>query len=112
MSVDYKLIGTRIKEKRKQKKLTQENLAESLDVSVGYVSQVERGATKISLDLLAEIASVLECDIAFFVEESAIKSKYYMTETIYYAFEGLNEKEKRIILGIIGILKENRIILS
>ena len=65
MNVDYSLIGSRIKSKRKEKRMTQEMLAEALEVSVGYVSQVERGVTKISLDLLAEISGILECDIAF-----------------------------------------------
>ena len=47
MSIDYKLIGSRIKSERIRQKITQEKLAESLDVSVGYVSQLERGITKI-----------------------------------------------------------------
>ena len=56
MNVDYKLVGKRIQAARKQSGMTQETLAEKLDVSIGYVSQVERGVTKISLDLLAAIA--------------------------------------------------------
>lgn len=40
MAVDYKLIGQRIKEHRKQKKMTQEVLAEKSDVTVGYISQI------------------------------------------------------------------------
>ena len=109
MSVDYKLIGTRIKEKRKQKKLTQENLAEMLNVSVGYVSQVERGVTKISLDLLAGISTLLECDISFFVSESAINSNYYLLAEVNDSLSSLNEKEKRILLGMAELLKDNRI---
>ena len=35
MQVDYKLIGARIKEQRRLKGYTQENLAEKLEVSVG-----------------------------------------------------------------------------
>ena len=33
--------------------MTQERLAEALSVSVGYISQIERGVTKINLDTLA-----------------------------------------------------------
>ena len=50
MRIDYKLIGNRIKTERKKSGITQEVLAEMLDVTVGYVSQVERGITKISLE--------------------------------------------------------------
>ena len=55
MAVDFKLIGKRIQEKRKELKKTQEDLAEYLDVSVGYVSNMERGTTKISLTTLVNI---------------------------------------------------------
>ena len=41
MAVDFKLIGKRIQDKRKGLKKTQEDLAEYLDVSVGYVSNME-----------------------------------------------------------------------
>lgn len=50
MSIDYKLLGNRIKEQRIAKGTTQEHFAEQMDVSVGYVSQMERGITKISLE--------------------------------------------------------------
>ena len=50
MNVDYSLIGERIKKTRKMRGMTQDALAERLGVSIGYVSQVERGITKISLD--------------------------------------------------------------
>ena len=43
MSIDYKIIGKRIKERRKICQITQETLAEKLGVSVGYISQIERG---------------------------------------------------------------------
>ena len=74
MNIDYKLIGERIKKARKLMGMTQDMMAEKLGVSIGYVSQVERGITKISLDLLGAISSILECDIASFITESATNS--------------------------------------
>lgn len=58
MSVDYAAIGQRIKGRRREQKRTQEWLAEQLQVSVGYISQIERGVTKVNLDTLSEIAPV------------------------------------------------------
>ena len=54
MNVDYGAIGQRIKQVRRSRDMTQERLAEALSVSVGYISQIERGVTKINLDTLAE----------------------------------------------------------
>ena len=55
MNVDYAAIGQRIKQVRRSRGLTQERLAEALSVSVGYISQMERGVTKINLDTLAAV---------------------------------------------------------
>ena len=59
MAVDYDQLGRRIKERRRALGHTQDTLAEALGVSVGYVSQIERGVTKVSLDTLASIAARL-----------------------------------------------------
>ena len=48
MNVDYGAIGQRIKQVRRSRDMTQERLAEALSVSVGYISQIERGVTKIN----------------------------------------------------------------
>ena len=41
--MDKLTMGDRIKEVRKKQKLTQEQLAEHLDVSVEFIGQIERG---------------------------------------------------------------------
>lgn len=39
--MDYKLLGKNIKEARKSLKMTQEQLAEQIDVSTVFISQIE-----------------------------------------------------------------------
>ena len=50
MTLNYKIIGSRIKIRRKMKDVTQEQMAEDLNLSVGFISQLERGICKVSLD--------------------------------------------------------------
>lgn len=107
MNIDYKLIGSRIKLERTKKGLTQEKLAEYLDVSIGYVSQVERGITKISLDLLGAISTILECDVALFVSESATNSTSYMESDIMRSISKLNGRKRKILYDFINILLES-----
>ena len=106
MNVDYKLIGERIKKTRKSKGMTQDVLAEKLNVSIGYVSQVERGITKISLDLLGAISGILECDIAGFITESATNSNEYMESELLSEVRKLDGKKKKYILEIIKLTNE------
>ena len=42
MAIDYNIMGERIKKARLEKQLTQENIAEKLDVSVAFLSRIER----------------------------------------------------------------------
>ena len=106
MNIDYKLIGERIKKARKNKGMTQELLAERLNVSIGYVSQVERGITKISLDLLGAISSILDYDVSFFVSESAVNSNEYMESEIVAELRKLDNKKKKYIMQIIKATNE------
>lgn len=107
MNIDYKLIGSRIKRERMKSGMTQEALAEALDVSIGYVSQVERGITKISLDLLGAISAILECDVAGLIAESAINSQSYMEHEIAKEASKLTGKKKKLLLEYINLLLES-----
>lgn len=109
MNVDFKMIGERIRLARKRMGYTQEKLAERLDVTIGYVSQVERGATKISLDLLAEIAAVLNCDLSDFLSGASIRTEQYYIKEIGEEFKLLNENEKKLVRAFIKLLLENRV---
>ena len=107
MNIDYRLIGERIKKARKARGLTQDALAEKLNVSIGYVSQVERGITKISLDLLGAISTIIKCDVASFISESAVNSDDYMESEILNEIRKLDQKKKRFILSLIKATNDN-----
>ena len=100
-------IGKFIAQKRKSKKLTQEQLAEKLSVTVGYVSQLERGVTKISLDTLSEICSILNCDMSFFITGTATGENGYLQDELIEKYSALTQSQKRTILDFIDILIKN-----
>lgn len=104
MAVDFKLIGERIKKKRKQTGLTQEQLAEKIDVTVGYVSQCERGISKINLEKLSEISDALKCDLSYFVSGSTINGENYLVDELIQKYSLLTPKQKKQILKFINII--------
>ena len=59
MAIDYSVIGERLKKARKDKGLTQEELAEKLDISIAFLSRVERGNAKVNLKRLTQIGEIL-----------------------------------------------------
>ena len=58
--MDFEQIGMRIKACTKQKHLTQEKLAECLDVSSHYIYEIERGVKTMSLYTLNDLSTCLE----------------------------------------------------
>ena len=55
MALDYNVIGQRIKQARLAKNMTQEDLAEQIDISVAFLSKGERGNSHVNLKRLNQI---------------------------------------------------------
>ena len=108
MNVDYKLIGNRIKTKRKQQNKTQEQLSEELSVTVGYISQLERWITKPNLEFLAKLSCSLNCDIAFFISDTVVSKYGYLKEEFTQNFSELKDNEKQLVLDLIQSIIKNR----
>jgi transcriptional regulator with XRE-family HTH domain len=76
-------IGERIKNLRQLSNLTQEELAERANLTKGFISQIERDLTSISLDSLAQILDALDENISdFFKEASQEKIVYRGTDRV------------------------------
>ena len=60
MILDYDLIGTRIKKRRKRLKLTQEVVAERADISPQYMSNIERAVSIPSTEVVMRLAIALD----------------------------------------------------
>lgn len=107
MAIDYKIIGKRLKDARLSKNLTQENLAESLNISIAYLSRIETGTAKINLKRLDEICKLLDIsDVQILSGASDISTNYLNSD-----FEALLKKctpeKQRLIYKIANIIAEN-----
>ncbi|MBB1489530.1 helix-turn-helix domain-containing protein [Oceanospirillum sediminis] len=59
-------IGSQIRDLRKAKGVTLAEIAESIQRSVGYISQVERGVSSLPIPVLQSICDVLGVQISWF----------------------------------------------
>lgn len=64
MPLDYKMIGTNIKNRRKELSITQQQMADDLFLSTSLISKLERGVKPVSLDTFHSIAEYLHTNIA------------------------------------------------
>ena len=92
------LLGLKIKEYRKQKKLTQEQLSEMIGLDSGYISKLEVGQNFPTLGTLEKIAKILEVGLAELFQFTKIteEEKDFRTEIIKI-YDKLN-KEKQYTL--------------
>ena len=67
------MIGSRIRELRLAQRLTLKQVSEESGLSVGFLSQLERGMSSIAIDSLATLAKILNVNLSSFfqVEEAA-----------------------------------------
>ena len=65
---ELKPFGKRLKELRKERKLTQAILAEKLDLSPNFIGMVERGERNIALDKIIKLSKALNISLAQFFE--------------------------------------------
>jgi transcriptional regulator with XRE-family HTH domain len=70
-------IGERILNLRQSSNLTQEELAERANLTKGFISQIERDLTSISLDSLTQILEALDENISDFFRETSQEKIVY-----------------------------------
>ncbi|MFP7486862.1 XRE family transcriptional regulator [Priestia filamentosa] len=69
------LIGFKIKELRKDRKLTLKQISEKTNLSISFLSQVERLKSSITLESLKKISDALNVNPGYFFSESEKRAK-------------------------------------
>ena len=104
-------LGKQIRKRRKAKNLSQETLAEKVDVGTTHISHIETGSTKLSLKTFIRIANALDvsadellCDyvahsshiykneIALLLKNCSEKERRFIYDMIYYSIESLHKR--------------------
>lgn len=65
--LDFRAIGLKIKERRQAVGITQEHIANILDVNPSHISNIECGRANPSLTALVKIADILQCSVDYFI---------------------------------------------
>ena len=100
MLPDYDIIGKRIKTSRLEAGITQEELANKLNVSVAYVSRVERGGAAINLKRLIEIADILKVTASYLLSGSNVTAKDYLRQDLAEVLDKCNPYKQKLIYEI------------
>ena len=104
MALDYNIIGHRIKKARQNKHLTQEDLAEKLDVSVAFLSRIERGSSHINLKRLNQICDILNITEGQILNGSSGNSKNYLNAEFSELLKSSSSEEQKLIYKIAQVI--------
>lgn len=67
VTVNYENVGNKIRERRNFLKVTQENLANDINVSASFISDIENGRRKMSLETMIKISIALKTSLDYFI---------------------------------------------
>ena len=107
MALDYNIIGERLKKARIENNLTQEKLAEKLDVSIAFLSRIERGSSHISLKRLSQICDILGITEGSILNGSSNNSNTYLVSEFDDILKNTTPEKQKLIYKIAKIINED-----
>ncbi len=89
----YKRVSVNVRKYRTQAGLTQQQLADALDVGYAYISKLERAKTGVKLGTLNKIASALGVSVGELVGASRVSSRHLIGKRLEREITQLSKNE-------------------
>ncbi len=100
-------IGKILQSIRKSLGMTQEQVAEKLDLAPRYISDIERNKTKGSLDTLVKLCNIYKVTPTFILKDYLISQDFEMDPNLI-GYYNLSDYEKEVILNIIQFMNSQK----
>ncbi|CYV45131.1 helix-turn-helix transcriptional regulator [Streptococcus suis] len=98
-------IGTRVRQIRKEKNLSQQLLSEKAEVGIDYISNLETKGSNIKVDTLEKIISALEIEVSDFFQVVDSTTNYNVLNELNKLPTKKREELEKIILLMIKSLQ-------
>ncbi|WP_424768326.1 helix-turn-helix domain-containing protein [Paenibacillus sp. sgz302251] len=102
--MDYTILGARIRQERQKHNLTQEKLAEKIDVSHAYIGQIEREERSLTLDTLVKISNQLAVTVDYLLSEAIEHQDKYYINKINQVMLNRSLEDQKLILEMIELM--------
>ena len=103
--LDYHQIGGRVREIRIKNGMTQEQLAEAANLSVPYISHIERGFKRPSLETLMRVAGALHVTADCLLSGLQPADRNAFLQDIEELLDDCSLRERRVLLEVASALK-------
>lgn len=102
--MNYADLGTRIRQERQRLNLTQEKLAERVDLSHAYIGQIERGERSLSLETLVKLANELGSTVDYLLSEAVEVKDEALINKIKQTIISRSLEEQQMALEMIELM--------
>jgi len=103
--LDYYKIGQKIRKIRKAHGLSQEELAEKINISTTHMSHIETGNTKLSLNVFLDIAAALEVRADDLLDDPKTNTTSSALEEIASVLDRCTAQEAKILADLVKAMK-------
>lgn len=103
MAINFETVGKRIKEVRKQKGMSQDELAERADLSSQYISQIETGRKKGSLPTYNKLAKALGVSIDELT--GSISEGSRVLSDVDLILQDCSKEERELLVEVLRVVK-------
>lgn len=100
-------LGLRIREARKTKSITQEQLAEKIGVTSVYISEIERGNKMPSIPVLISIVEALDISADYLLRDNISSGKPYIYNEFTEKLDKLTPKQRKAALDLLDVFIKN-----
>ena len=105
MDDNLKAVGARIRDARKNRGLSQSDLAEKLDISLSHMGNIETGRKNFGVDILMRITGVLQVSADELLRTNVPEVDVVYAAEIRELMEGCSSSEKDAILKTMHNMK-------
>ena len=106
--INYRALGERIQQRRRQLGFSQQYAAEKLNLSTSFFSRVERGEKVASLETLIRIANFFEFSLDFLLQDSLSKTvSDELKVELAQIFNDKDADQTKRLMNLLKILSEN-----
>lgn len=98
--LNFERIGKKIKEVRLEKKLTQEYIADIVDVNTSHISNIENNRVKVSLSTLVQICNALNITVDYILAEEYKQPSSAIEQEILHELNLCSDETKEQIEGV------------
>lgn len=105
--IDYYAIGQRIRQIRKARGLSQDQLAEQVGISTVHVSHIENANTKLSLPVFVRLTEVLQVPADELLQGAVPVRRQQAEEDILRLLDSCDLQQLRILRDVLRSVKES-----